>query len=160
MDSASVLTRRDGELALFFVMEHWNSECLGWYLSRGSDKEGAVNAMSAALEHLGVERIPGLTLRVDHWTGFRSPEFIHHLEQADIGLSLSFPMRPWQNGVAERFVRTIREQLLSLAEFVSFHDAVQAIGEFMHNYNHHWLLGRLGFLSPAERRFSFQELRA
>ena len=63
---------------------------------------------------------------------------------------------PWDeaecNGVAERFMRTLKEQCIYLHQFQSLEEARRIIGEFIARYNAEWLIERLGHRTPAQAR--------
>jgi transposase InsO family protein len=54
--------------------------------------------------------------------------------------------------VAERFIRTLKEECLYLHDFQSLEEARTIIGEFIERYNHGWILERHGYRTPAEAR--------
>jgi transposase InsO family protein len=146
----------DGVCYLFTVMEHWNSECLGWAIAPSSDTGVPLEALERAIDHaLGAR--PALVarhlhLRLDHWEVFLKPRFLGRLEDWGIEPSFSFPMQPQNNGVAERFNRTLREEVFSGRRFPSVAAAAQAVADFINEYNRHWLMQRLSYRSPTEYR--------
>jgi len=66
--------------------------------------------------------------------------------------SPAFVREPEGNGCAERFIRTLKEQLLWLQRFDGLDDLQSALAAFKQRYNHHWRIERHGYLSPAEQR--------
>jgi transposase InsO family protein len=57
----------------------------------------------------------------------------------------------WQNGYAERVIRTIKEEEVDLSDYQDFHDAYQQIGRFLTDvYNRKRIHSSLGYLTPAE----------
>ena len=66
--------------------------------------------------------------------------------------SPAFVRAPEGNGCAERFIRTLKENLLWLQHFEAIEDLRQALLVFREVYNTTWLIQRHGFLSPAEFR--------
>lgn len=48
-DGARIETVRDGWVWLFTVVEHWNSECLGWHVTNKGDRHAALEALGNAL---------------------------------------------------------------------------------------------------------------
>jgi transposase InsO family protein len=56
------------------------------------------------------------------------------------------------NGVAERFVRTLKENVLWVRPFASVPELVEALREFKQRYNEQWLIERHGFLTPCQVR--------
>jgi putative transposase len=57
--------------------------------------------------------------------------------------------------VAERFVRTLKEQLLWVRSFATVAELVEALREFKRTYNERWLIERHGFRSPRQVRLDF-----
>ncbi len=63
---------------------------------------------------------------------------------ADVGAA-------WQNGYAERIMRTIREEEIDLVDYLDFTDAYAQIGHFIEQiYQHKRIHSALGYLTPAE----------
>jgi transposase InsO family protein len=56
------------------------------------------------------------------------------------------------NGVAERFIRTLKENLLWVEHFTTVAELVEALWEFKRRYNEQWLIGRHGYRTPAQVR--------
>jgi transposase InsO family protein len=59
---------------------------------------------------------------------------------------------PEGNGCAERFIRTLKEQLLWLRTFATVEDLRVALLDFKERYNQEWLIERHGHQTPAARR--------
>jgi transposase InsO family protein len=59
---------------------------------------------------------------------------------------------PECNGVAERFIRTLKEECLYLHDLKSLEEARQEIDAFVERYNREWLLERQGYRTPAQVR--------
>lgn len=56
------------------------------------------------------------------------------------------------NGVAERFMRTLREQCLYVHRFRNLEEAQRVIAEFVARYNAKWLMERHGYRTPEQVR--------
>lgn len=57
----------------------------------------------------------------------------------------------WQNGYAERLMRTIKEEEVNLSEYRDYHDAYAHLGRFLDEvYMHKRIHSSLGYLTPAE----------
>lgn len=54
--------------------------------------------------------------------------------------------------MAERFIRTLKEECLYLHDFQSLEEARGVIAGFIERYNHGWLLQRHGYRTPVEVR--------
>jgi transposase InsO family protein len=103
----------------------------------------------------GVAR--GLSLRMDHGTQYLSDHFANQVRFWGIRPSFAFVEQPETNGVAERFNRTLREQVLHGRIFRNLDEVRKAVAEFVERYNQHWRLEKLGYLSPAMARLAHAE---
>jgi len=66
--------------------------------------------------------------------------------------SVAFVSQPQGNGVAERFIKTLKQQSLYGRIFRNTQEVYQAVSAFVQQYNNPWRIERLGFLTPAEAR--------
>ena len=80
----------------------------------------------------------------------------HHFqtEIAFLGIKSSpaFLRAPEGNGCAERFIRTLKENLLWVRTFATIEELRQALLAFRETYNTTWLIERHGFLTPVQFR--------
>lgn len=90
----------------------------------------------------------GLKLRHDHGSKYMSRDFHDEIECLGIEASPSFVREPESNGVAERFIRTLKENVLWLQHFETVEELRQALHEFARRYNKK-LAGRTACLSNA-----------
>ena len=56
------------------------------------------------------------------------------------------------NGCAERFIRTLKENLLWVRHFDSIEELRQALQAFKETYNRTWIVERHGYRTPAAVR--------
>ena len=94
----------------------------------------------------------GLTIRHDHGSAYMSEDFQRELEFLGMASSPSFVREPEGNGCAERFIRTLKEQLLWTRTFATVAELVEALREFRRTYNERWLIGRHGHRTPSQVR--------
>lgn len=78
--------------------------------------------------------------------------FQEELTFLGITSSPAFVREPEGNGCAERFIRTLKENLLWLKTFDTVEDLRLALHEFQRQYNETWLIGRHGYKAPAQVR--------
>src|SRR5260370_8259964 len=78
----------------------------------------------------------------------------YQAESAFLGMasSPSFVRQPECNGCVERFIRTLKEQLLWVRVFQNVEELRCALAEFRERYNQRWIVHRLGYLPPAQPR--------
>ncbi|HEV7267973.1 MAG TPA: integrase core domain-containing protein, partial [Falsiroseomonas sp.] len=94
----------------------------------------------------------GLALRHDHGSQYMADDFQKELRFLGIESSPAFVRAPEGNGCAERFIRTLKENLLWVHTFDSVEDLRQALLEFRDTYNTTWLIERHRFRPPAAIR--------
>src|SRR4051812_8086537 len=66
--------------------------------------------------------------------------------------SFAFVRQPETNGVAERFIRTLKEQVVWGRIFRNAEEVRAAVRAFVARYNEHWLLEKNASRSPAQTR--------
>jgi UDP-glucose 4-epimerase len=94
----------------------------------------------------------GLALRCDWGPQYIADAWINEVKWLGCTISPSYVGEPECNGVAERFMRTLKEQCIYLHQFASLEEARRLIGEFIARYNAEWLIERLGHRTPAQAR--------
>ncbi|MBB2196989.1 transposase [Gluconacetobacter sp. 1c LMG 22058] len=85
-------------------------------------------------------------------TSHRAADFQNEIRFLGIESSSAFVRVPEGNGCAERFIRTLKENLLRARTFDTVEELRQALLEFRDLYNETWLIERHGFLSPDAAR--------
>ena len=81
-----------------------------------------------------------------------SAEFQAELRFLGITSSPAFVRAPEGNGVAERFIRTLKEQLLWVRTLQTVEALRQALLDWVHLYHEQWLIERHEFRSPIQVR--------
>jgi putative transposase len=165
MDATSCLTRRDGAATVFVVVDHCAAECIGIHAARPGTRFEAVEPLRQGVRALfgGYEAniVPGLRARHDHGSQYVSDYFQDELKFLGIESSPAFVREPEGNGVAERFIRTLKEQLLWVRTFETVEELRLALLEFKERYNRAWLCERHGHQTPtAVRAQSMRRLAA
>ncbi len=83
-----------------------------------------------------------------------SDYFQKEIELLGIESSPAFVRAPEGHGCAERFIRTLKENLLWIHTFQTIEELRHALLVFRDTYNTTWLIERHGFISPAAFRQS------
>ena len=126
------ITVEEGRAYVFVAVEHANSEVVGIHAARSANRFEALEPVRQGVHRCfgsiapGVAR--GLMLRHDH--GFMSGDFQDEIESLGIEASPSFVREPQGNGVAERFIRTLKENLLWARTFDTIEELRAALVEF------------------------------
>ena len=82
----------------------------------------------------------GLRLRHDHGSNYLADDCQQEVAFFGIESSPSFVREPEGNGVAERFIRTLKENLLWVRSFDTIEALRLALLEFKRTYNEQWML--------------------
>ena len=153
---ATMAHTRAGWAWVFIAVDHCTSECIGIHSARpGTRYEALEPIYQGVREHFGDVAdgvAAGLKIRHDHGSQYISNAFQGELEFLGIESSPSFIGAPEGNGVAERFIRTLKEQLLWLQVFDDVEHLRQELLDFRERYNAHWMVEKHGHASPSEAR--------
>ena len=146
----------EGQAAVFVALDHCSAECVGIHAHARATRFQALEPIRQGVrQHFGgfAQAIArGLALRHDHRSQYMSDHFQKELAFLGIESSPAFVRAPEGNGCAERFIRTLKENLLWVRTFETIEALRQALLAFRETYNNSWLIRRHGFLSPAEYR--------
>jgi putative transposase len=149
----------EGSATIFIAVDHYTAECVGIHAARRGTRFEALEPLRQGLAaHFGAYReeiAAGLALRHDHGSQFMSDHFQAELRFLGITSSPAFVREPEGNGCAERFIRTLKEQILWVEYFPTVEALRQALLAFRERYNREWLIGRHGHRSPAAVRAEF-----
>ena len=96
----------------------------------------------------GPDAACGLAVRHDHGSRYMSDVFQKELAFLGIESSPAFVQAPEGNGCAERFIHTLKENLLWVRTFDTVEQLRQALLAFRNTYNATWLIERHGFQTP------------
>jgi putative transposase len=152
----------EGAAAVFIAVDHCSAECVGIHAAARATRFEALEPIRQ-----GVRRYFGsfaqditrdLAVRHDHGSQYMSDHFQKELAFLGIESSPAFIRAPEGNGCAERFIRTLKENLLWVRTFETIEDLRQALLKFRQTYNTTWLIERHGFVSPAE--FQHKQLQS
>jgi putative transposase len=155
-DMTTTFTRQDGQVAIFIAVDHCSAECVGIHAALHGTRFEALEPIHQGVRaHFGAfgqNVAQGLRLRHDHGSQYMSHVFQEELTFLGITSSPAFVREPEGNGCAERFIRTLKENLLWLKTFDTVEDLRLALHEFRRQYNETWLIGRHGYKTPAQVR--------
>jgi transposase InsO family protein len=155
-DGVRVFTLEQGWVWIFSAVDHWSAECIGAHVAKVGDRFAALEPISMGLTRIfgGVdaEIARGLSLRMDHGSQYLSDHFLNQIRFWGIRPSFAFVEEPQTNGVAERFNRTLKEQIIHGRIYRNVEELRAAVGQFVDIYNHHWRIEKRGYLTPAEAR--------
>ena len=82
----------------------------------------------------------GLALRMDHGSQYLSDHFTNQIKFWGIQPSYAFVAEPQTNGVAERFNRTLKEQIIHGRIYRNIAELRDAVRDFVELYNAQWIV--------------------
>ena len=162
-DATATVTLVDGQVTVFAAIDHCTAECVGIHAVKRATRFEALEPIRQGMrERFGGFRsgvAAGLRLRHDHGSQYMSDDFRNELRFLGVESSPAFVRQPEGNGCIERFFRTLKEQLLWIRHFDNLDQLQIALRHFRDNYNQHWVMERLRFLTPSQARQHFLALR-
>ena len=155
-DMTAAFTTEHGQVAVFVAIDHCSAECVGLHAAlRGTRHEALEPVRQGVLERFGAiarDAAKGLSIRHDHGSQYMAHDFQKEIAWLGATSSPAFVRAPEGNGCAERFIRTLKENLLWVRTFRTVEELRLALLEFRQTYNEHWLIERHGHRSPAQFR--------
>lgn len=131
---------------LAIVMDVFTRTIRGWHLSKSLDGQLSVTALERAL----AQHRPEIH-HSDQGIHYAAPDYVGRLLQVHAQVSMSDKGAAWQNGYAERMMRTIKEEEVGLSEYRTYAEAQEQLGRFIDEvYTHKRIHSSLGYLTPAE----------
>lgn len=146
----------EGQAAVFVAVDHCSAECMGIHASAAATRYEALEPIRQGVRRsfgaFGKDVATGLRIRHDHGSQYMSRDFQREIRFLAAASSPAFVRAPEGNGCAERFIRTLKENLLWVRWFETIEELRQALLAFQRTYNEHWLIERHGHRPPAAIR--------
>lgn len=140
---------------LAVVLDVFTRAVRGWCLSRQMDQQLSLTALQMALQ----DHKPGIH-HSDQGIQYAANSYIELLKEQDIQISMAAIGKAEENGYAERFMRTLKEEEVDLSEYCNFSDALSQIGHFIEEvYNRKRIHSALGYLTPVEFELAWRLAR-
>ena len=131
---------------LAVIMDVFTRGIRGWHLGRGLDQSLTLIALDRAL----AEHMPEIH-HSDQGVQYAATAYTQMLQAVNAQISMAEVGEAWQNGYAERLMRTIKEEEVDLSDYEDYTDAVCQLGRFLNDvYVHKRIHSSLGYLTPAE----------
>ena len=128
------------------LMDVFTRMIRGWQLSQHLTQTLTLKPLEQALER----RVPEIH-HSDQGVQYLSNAYVTMLGEHGVEISVAHRGRPWENGYAERLIRTLKEEEVYLNDYQNIDEARERIDHFIRRVYH---LKRphsaLGYLTPAE----------
>jgi len=132
------------------VLDAYSRRCIGWALARYLDARLSLAALQMALQTRSFK--PGeLTHHSDRGVQYACHDYVQALQQNKITISMSRIGNPYDNAIAERFMRTLKYEEIYANDYDTFAEVLSSVEHFIETiYNQKRLHSALGYLPPAE----------
>jgi transposase InsO family protein len=155
-DHTMTATVEEGHVTVFVAVDHCTTECVGLHAAKKATRFEALEPLRQGVrDYCGGFRAgaaAGIRNRHDHGSQYMSDDYQAEIAFLGMESSPSFVRQPECNGCVERFIRTLKEQLLWVRVFRNVEELRCALAEFRERYNQRWIVQRLGYLTPAQAR--------
>ena len=155
-DMTATVTVAEGPAFVFVAVDHCTAECIGLHAAKRGTRFEALEPIRQGIRErfggIGEGVARGLRLRHDHGSNYLADDFQQEVAFFGIESSPSFVREPEGNGVAERFIRTLKENLLWVRSFATIEELRLALLAFKRTYNEQWMLEKYDYRSPAQVR--------
>lgn len=155
-DATSTVTLAEGPVTVFVAIDHCTLEGVGIHAARRATRFEALEPIRQGVRQqvgtVSAGSATGVQVRHEHGSQYMSDDFQAELRFLGMTSSPAFVRAPEGNGVAERFIRTLKEQVLWVRTFQTVEDLRRALHDWLRLYHEQWLVARHGFRSPAQVR--------
>ena len=135
---------------LAVVLDAFSRKVVGWAMADHLRASLALDALEMALSSREVIA-GGLVHHADRGVQYACGDYIARLEAAGIQPSMSRAGCPYDNAMAESFMKTLKHEDVDASAYRDLAHARDAIGEFIDTaYNRQRLHSALAYLSPLE----------
>jgi putative transposase len=146
----------EGRARVLGAVDPGAGECVGPHAAAaGTRFEPLEPVRPGVLRHCGaIGRgvAHGLALRHDQDSNDMSRDFQHEIRCLGLESSPAFVREPEGNGVAERFIRSLQENVLWVHSFDTIDELRGALPDFIAPYNATGLVARHGYRTPHQSR--------
>ncbi len=135
---------------LAVILDAFSRKVVGWAMQDHLKASLALDALTMAM--VGREVIPGaLVHHSDRGVQYACGDYISRLQAAGIQPSMSRAGCPYDNAMAESFMKTLKLEEVDASAYQNLVHARAAIGQFIEDvYNRQRLHSALAYLSPIE----------
>lgn len=145
---------RESFAYLAVILDAWSRRVVGWAVGESLEAELAIEALDRALAGRSVAA--GAIHHSDRGVQYCSSDYVAKLRHAGLQISMSRAGNPYDNALAESFMRTLKCEEVYLRSYRDLDDVRERIGDFLEDYyNRKRLHSSLGYQPPV----SFEEMR-
>ena len=154
IDTTHILCGKDGWAHLTAIIDCCDRTVTGWRFSTSGSSDIATAALEDALRSRGLK--PGLendlVIRSDNGLVFGSKKFCKVVREYNLTQEFITPYTPEQNGMIERFFRTMKEECIWGYNFRNKDEAFDKIADWLDRYHTYRPHSALNYMTPEEFR--------
>ena len=143
-DHTLTTTVEEGQVTVFVAVDHCTTECVGLHAAKKATRFEALEPLRQAVRDycggFGAGVAAGIRNRHDHGSQYMSDDYQAEISFLGMESSPSLVRQPECNGCVERFIRTLKEQLLWVKAFQNIEELRCALVEFRERYNQRWIV--------------------
>lgn len=139
----------NGFVYLAILMDLYSRRVIGWNVSKLIDGELALGALRMAIARRNPA--PGCIHHSDRGVQYLCGEYIELLEKHGFWISNSAKGNPYDNAWTERFMRTLKQEEVYLANYETYLDVIENLPAFIEEvYNEKRVHSGIDYLTPSE----------
>lgn len=139
----------NGFVYLAVILDLFSRKVVGWAISKNIDADLAVSALKMAIER----RKPSKHCihHSDRGVQYLGNKYIQVLKENHFQISNSARGNPYHNAWVESFMKTLKQEEVYLANYITFLDVIENLPRFIEDvYNTKRVHSSLGYKTPSE----------
>lgn len=134
---------------LSLITDAYSRKIVGWHLAKDLTAESTIKALEMALEQL-TTKPKSLIHHSDRGVQYCSKMYVSLLKKHGIKISMTEQGDPYENILAERMNRTIKEEFLDMVSFATYKEALKITEKSVALYNGMRPHASLDYLTPDQ----------
>ena len=124
----------NGFVYLAVILDLYSRRVVGWQISKQIDAKLALDALEMAIQRRNPK--PGCIHHSDRGVQYLCKDYVAVLKKHSFWISNSRKANPYDNAWTERFMRTLKQEEVYLANYETYLDVIENLPEFIESvYN-------------------------